>query len=59
MLTRGKIKHVLRFGRKFQHNSNMRADLILPAQYQRNEEGINIIMHFFNGSPDIGITFLS
>lgn len=59
MLTRGKIKHFLRFWRKFQHNSNMRADLILPAQYQRNDEGINIIMHFFNASPDIGITFLS
>lgn len=54
MLTRGKFKACLaRFSRKLQHNSNMRAELILPAQCQRNVEGINITKHFFNTFPDI------
>lgn len=64
MLTRGKFKACFaRFRRKLQHNSNMRAELILPAQCQRNVEGINITKHYFNTFPDIEtrvkITFLS
>lgn len=66
LITRGKLKACFaRFGRKFRHNNSMRAELILPAQCQRNVEGINITTKPFFFSIHfqilklVKITFLS